>query len=324
MLRSTTVLIAGASLVALAVPMGVAPAPAYAATPSELQTARTLFQQAEQDEAAGRWSEALDKLERVARIKETAGVRFHIATCQEHLGTLVRALESYERGKALAIETDADDVLELVGPEITRLRKIVAAVRIRAPEGLGPLVVYVDREVFADLPSGELIRLDPGTHQVVVKVRDRTLLDRLVTLSKGQTETLTLRDPEAKQPVQAARKPPAHAAPADTPASSSTVPTMGLVAFGVGAAFGVGGYLAYAKADAAADDSARVCASSIACDPSRADEVRRWDTAALGLWVGAAVGVGVGVALTVTGGEPRGASTSLLLDPSRVNLRTTF
>jgi tetratricopeptide (TPR) repeat protein len=318
-LRTATVLLAGALSAAWIAAAGVEPA--FAATPSELRTARTLFQQAEKDEAEGRWSEALDKLERVARIKETAGVRFHIATCKEHLGTLVDALESYERAKQLAADTNAGDVLEIVEPEITRLRSVVATVKVQAPAGVGPLVVYVDHKVFADLPSGEAIRLDPGTHQVSVKVGGETLLDRLVTLSKGQTETLTLRDPNAKRPAPA--QPKHLASEPSTEASTSGVPTMGIVAFGAGAVLGVGGYLAYAKADAAADESAKVCAASIACDSARADEVRRWDTVALGLWVGAALGVGVGVALTVAR-DPEGSSTALLLEPSRVNLRTSF
>jgi len=63
--------------------------PAHGApSEGELQSARELFAAAERDEDAGSWADARGKLERVAALKLTAGVRYHLALCDEHLGHL--------------------------------------------------------------------------------------------------------------------------------------------------------------------------------------------------------------------------------------------
>lgn len=298
---------------------------ASSATQEELAVAKTLFHQAEQDQKKGQWADALLKLERVVTIKETAGVRFHIAVCNEKLGQFVKALESYERAKALAAETDTRDVLDMIDPEIERMRARIGTVRVEVPDGVGPLIVHVDQAVYANLPPGEALRLDPGTHQVIVKIDGKVRLDRLVSLDEGQSETLHVRDwRPAKAPAPAA---PAVAEPqpsADVQTSSSSVPISAWVSFGAGAVLGVGGYLSYAKADSVADESASVCAKSIACDPARADSVRRWDALALGMWVGAAVGIGTGIALTLASGQDGTPATAMVVSPSQVQIRTNF
>jgi hypothetical protein len=310
---------------ALSMVMGAA-VTASSATPEEVAVARRLFREAEQGEKKGQWAEALQKLERVVAIKETAGVRFHIAVCNEKLGHLVKALESYERAKALAAETDTRDVLDMIDPEIERMRARIGTVRVEVPEGVGPLIVHVDQAVYANLPPGEVVRLDPGTHQVIVKIDGKVRLDRLVSVDEGQSETLHVRDwrpkaPVASEPVASDAKPqPA----ADVQSSTSGVPSAAWVSFGAGAVLGVGGYLSYAKADSVADESATACAKSIACDPGRADAVRRWDALALGMWVGAAVGVGTGIALTLASGQDGKPATAMVVSPSQVQIRTSF
>ncbi len=52
-------------------------------TPGQIQAARDLFPAAMKDEDGERCSDALQKLQRVAQIKSTAGVRYHIALCEE-------------------------------------------------------------------------------------------------------------------------------------------------------------------------------------------------------------------------------------------------
>ncbi len=295
-----------------------------AASASDLAAAKRLFEAAEVDQTHMRWAEALEKLERVVGIKETAGVRFHIAVCQEKLGQLAKSLESYERARDLAPSTGSNEVLEMVGPEIERMRARVPRVRVEAPKGVGPLVVLIDQSVYADLPSGHEVRLDPGTHQVLVKVDGEVRLDRLVSLGEGQSETLRVRDWRSSSPAATSTPSETSPSPADVDqAESDGVPTVAWIALGAGAVLGVGGYLAYAKADDLAAESAAACAQSIECDPDRADAVRRWDGLALGMWVGAAVGIGTGVGLILAGNEGK-PTTALVLSPSHMHVRTTF
>ncbi len=61
-------------------------------SPGEIQAARDLFAKAEQDEDAGNWSAALDKLRRAASVKMTPGIRYHVGLCEEKLGQIAAAL----------------------------------------------------------------------------------------------------------------------------------------------------------------------------------------------------------------------------------------
>ncbi len=311
-----------ARMMVAALIVGIA-SPTSASNSRDLATAKRLFQEAEQDQRNSRWADALEKLERVVAIKETPGVRFHIAVCQEKLGRLVKALESYERARDLATSTQSDEVLEMVGPEIERMQSRIAKIQIDAPSDVGHLVVHVDQSVHAGIPTGNVLRVDPGTHHVVVKIDGTPRLDRLVSLEEGQSETLEVKDWRGATSPQPAPK----ATPSAQPRVEDTaggVRTGAWISLGVGAALGIGGYLAFAKADSLAEESAAVCAASIACDPARADAVRNWDALALGMWIGAAVGVGTGVALILTDGDAAAPSTSMVVSPSRVQLRTTF
>lgn len=296
-----------------------------AATPDEIEVARKLFSEAEKHQKNSEWDQALKKLERVVVIKETAGVRFHIAVCHEKLGSFVKALQNYERAKRIATETNATDVLELVDSEIARMKARVGGVSIEVPKGVGPAIVHVDQSVYSDLPSGEVIDLEPGTHQVIVVIDGKVRLDRLVSVDEGQKETVHVRDWREPEPAPSpvASKDEGHVT-ADAGHGSAVVPTAVWISFGAGAALGIGGYLAYSKADSLADESAEVCAASVSCDPARADQVRRWDAAALGLWVGAAVGVGAGIALTLTNDGGKATNTAMIVSPNQVKLRTTF
>src|SRR5450432_3063486 len=85
-----------------------------APTTAQLNAARALFIAAEKDEDAQRWSEAFEKLQRVAQVKLTPGVRYHLALCEEHLGRLVAALSDYKTAASDALAGKASDVLRLV------------------------------------------------------------------------------------------------------------------------------------------------------------------------------------------------------------------
>ncbi len=312
----------GLMILALALALS---SPGRTATDDEIAVARRLFAEAEKAQKAERWQEAVEKLERVIAIKETAGVRFHLAICYENLGKLVKALEGFERAKALAVETEAGDVLDMVGSEIERLRSRVGGVKIQLPDGVGPMNVHVDQAVHANLPPGENVRLDPGTHQVIVKIGGKVRLDRLVSVDEGQHETLRVKDwrpkPEAADRDARTTEP---VVDRSKDGGALGIPTSAWISFGAAAALGVGGYLAYDKSDSLAQESADVCAESIRCDPARADAVRRWDTVALGMWIGTAVGVGTGVALTIAHDDRRGEDTAVVVSPSQVRFRTRF
>src|SRR6204780_3558487 len=77
---------------------------------AEIESARKLFKQAEADEAAQKWDVALDELRGASSIKMTAGLRFHIALCENNLHQNAAALADYTAADLLARAEKNSDV----------------------------------------------------------------------------------------------------------------------------------------------------------------------------------------------------------------------
>lgn len=292
----------------------------------QLETARKLFAEAERDQRAGHWVEALRKLLDVASIKETAGVRFHIASCQEQLGKLLDALESFRRAHRLAQGNRVDDVLQLVAPRIEGLRARVPTltIRIQPRENIGAVTVMVDGTRMNQTRIGMPVDVDPGEHDVEVRGAEGAVLRRTVTLSAGKSGVVDfdLASAPRPRPVQSPAAPVSREA--GSGGSAPAVPAPAWVLFGAGAALGVGGILAYEKADAVANDSVEACARSLACDPSRRSTVRAYDSLALGMWIGAAAAVGAGFVWTLSFRPAQSHPVSIRVRPGELNLGTSF
>jgi len=302
--------------------LALLPTPAVAApTAAQLETARKLFAEAEKDQDAGRWEFALRKLQGVASIKETPGVRFHIGNCLENLGRLQEALESFQRAQSLAEDSRTRDVIDLVGPRIEQLRRRIPTLTVRVTgHGGGEVTVRVDDKPLDNTLLGSPVGLDPGPHVVVVQFPGEAAIRREVVLLDFRGESLEFARSSAR-PVASA--PTAPAVPAPDSDKGGGVPTLAWIAFGTGVALGVGGYLSYSHAGSVAEDSEQACARSISCDPDRVDVVRRYDALAVGLWSAAAVSIGTGALLTLTSSRSP-AAPSVGLHPSGVMLRGAF
>lgn len=272
---------------------GVAHADPTGPTPAQIQAARAVFVQAEADEDAGRWSEALAKLRQVLATKDTAGVRYHIALCEEHLGDLAQAQSDYAGAEAAAHAEQARDVLRLVGKKLAAIEARVPHVTIViVPDAPGATVSLDARPV----QPGSAVAVDPGTHVVDVTPADGRSPSRTpFSVAEGETTTVSVPPAGPGTPAPAPNPPvppigattPAALPPA-TPARSHTAAWLETA----GAALLAGaGAAAYVAAGAARDQAQRSCAlvtepSSGSCDPYRVP-VRAWDWAAIGAWTGA-------------------------------------
>ncbi|MGH7327350.1 MAG: hypothetical protein ACREJX_03265, partial [Polyangiaceae bacterium] len=114
----------------LAITMGFARSAFADPTPAEIENARKLFKQAETDEAAQRWNEALDELRRASAIKMTAGLRFHIALCENNLNQLSAALADFTAADLLARAESNTDVQLAVRDPLTDLRARVPSLHL--------------------------------------------------------------------------------------------------------------------------------------------------------------------------------------------------
>ena len=312
----------------------VVTAPALA-SPSEadLHAARDLFADAEKDEDAGRWSDARDKLRRVADVKLTSGVRYHLALCDEHLGHLVAAYDGFTAAQAQAKADGAQDVLRLLAKHLEDLGPRVPHLTVHVLPATASATVKLDGNVLPAASVGVPMPLDPGPHTLEASAPPMTPASAKVTLQERDVTSLdlTLGEPPPPPPSRQPPRTPAPApasTPTPTPAPAPATPgnshvgailsTAGAVAL---AGFGIA---AFVLAGNAVTSGQQQCASSHApgCD-SEKNTVRTWDWLAASTWVGAA-GLGTLAVVLWTQGGASGPSAALSVGPGSASVRGQF
>lgn len=197
------------SAACLALSLCAAPARAAAegktATEEELAAARQLFNEALEDEKKNHWEEALNKLEKVGRVKMTPQVRFHIALSHEHLGRLVEAINGFELAEqeARALGDSAKSVAQNAPERAAKLRDRVSHVRIMVKGKAYTSKIFLDgREVSLALVDTD-IPVDPGSHVIEVRHDGQVMQEQKVALAESESEKveLAINDPEPPPPV---------------------------------------------------------------------------------------------------------------------------
>jgi hypothetical protein len=313
-------------------------------TEAELRAARQLFLDAEKDEQAQLWSEALGKLQRVSQVKLTAGVRFHLALCWEHTGKLAMALDGYTTAGAQARAENAQDVLRLVGTKIAELSLRVPRLTLHVIPDVADTAVTLDGAKLQPTTIGTVMPVEPGQHRVEATAPNRppAAVEFIVREREQRTLEIKLLEPV---PAPAAAPAPAPAptqapTPAPAPAPDTTLPATapvdmprspghtGAIVATIGAAVLAGGGAgAFLVADKAHSDAATQCAqihstAADACD-SLKNNVRRWDFTAAGEWI-AASAIGAVAIILWTHRPASGSSASLRLGPGAVELGGRF
>lgn len=186
-------LLGGAAFVAAAV-LVHAP-PARAQSPDELKAARELFQEAYKDEQEKRLDAALDKFQRVAKVRESASVRYRIASVLESLGRLREARDAF-RTLAASKPTLAPNEKEIATSAEERAKALDAKIPTLTlqMQGTPPpdLKVTVDGK---DVPADTLAQpqpLEPGEHVVTATGSGMTPFESRVRLSEGGGVSLTV------------------------------------------------------------------------------------------------------------------------------------
>jgi tetratricopeptide (TPR) repeat protein len=231
--------------------------PTVLAEPSEQQLleAREYFAEAEALEQEGQWRAAAELLQRAIAVKDTPGLRYHLAFCQQHTGLLVEALSNYDRARELLdAGADAPDVAALLGParaEVAR-RMPTLTLKLRAPVP-GARLEVDDRELpAADAERG--LPLNPGSYHAVVAAPGHKPVELDVVLDEGDRKIIQAQ----LQPVQresAAEQRSATVAPeADRGWSARTVvlateAAVTLVALSVGVGYAIARSAAAQRAD---------------------------------------------------------------------------
>ena len=162
--KVTSALVLGAAL--------VVPTVSFAqATPEELAAARQLFKEGKDLEKQKSYEGALEKFKKVAGVKMTPQVRFHIALCEENLGHLVDAINGFALAadEAKRAGSTATEVAENAPKRAEALRRRVPTLRLDVTGKVLTSKILLDGAPVAASLLGVAMPIDPGNHAVEVQ-----------------------------------------------------------------------------------------------------------------------------------------------------------
>ena len=271
--------------------------PVLAQTAEELKEARQIFNEGKQLEDKGSWAEALEKFKKVAGVKMTPQVRFHIALCEENLGKLASAIRGFELAaeEARSAGSSATEVANNAPTRAEALKKRVGTLKLAISGTLTTSKIYLDDVALPPSAGASPSFIDPGAH--VIEVRDgsgTSTFKKEITVAEGASERveITVHDGESKGPV---KEEPVAPPP---PPPSSRVPAY--VVGGVGAASLIVSGVFFGMRQSSISTVKSHCKGAdglTQCDP------KDQDTASAGKTDGTVSGamLGIGIAGVVTG-----------------------
>jgi hypothetical protein len=274
--------------------------PSRAQTPDEVKAARELFEEARKDEEEKRFPEALEKFRRVAKVKESAAVRYRIATVLAAMGHLREARDMF---RALAasrstLPPNQHDIADSAAERAAELDKRIPKLAIRVQdEPPRDARVSVDGTPVPASTTPRAIELDPGDHVVASAAPGMVPSEKTVTLADGGGETshTVTFTPEKPAPPPPPPPPPPNRA-------------LGWVALGGGVALVATGALLLVAREGAIGDIEDRCPGNVCPLATKSSVDSDRDRATLF----GPLGVGIGV----VGLAAIGVGTYLLVRPS--------
>ncbi|MBX3187100.1 MAG: hypothetical protein KF819_08800 [Labilithrix sp.] len=296
-----------------------------AQTDDELKAARELFQEAYKDEQEKRHDAALEKFERVARVKESGSVRYRIAANLEALGRLREARDAF---RALAVSRGAtapadQEIVKGAAERAHALDKRLPHLVIRL-EGWPPEArTTVDGAAVPASTSARTVDVDPGEHVVGVTAPGVQPYEQTLTASEGADVNVTVPPPA---PLASAPPPPAEG---EAAAPRGPDRTLGYVALAAGGVLLVSSAIMLAVREGDIGTLEQSCPNDV-CPVARRDELESAKSRAetlgpLGIGVGIAglAAAGIGAYFLLRPGAPNaappaGATTKVRVGPRGV------
>jgi hypothetical protein len=296
------------ALLALAIGCAARGARADEPTPAQLQAARDLFAAAERDEDGEHWSDALEKLRRVADVKLTAGVRYHVALCEEKLGRVATAYAHYVEARDAAAREGNAEVLGLMSdPILAKLRARVPTLTLDVPSAAG-VSVTVDGVVEPPGLWRVPVPIDPGAHRIEATAPGRAKFARQLEVRERDVTVLAITfDARGNASANAGVNANANAsasASANGNGNGEAASPLPLILASSALVLAGGGVVAFVLA------------------PS--DSKAAWDAAAVGAWIGAA-GLAT-AAVVVWASQPKGdaGSVGVAIGPGALRIEGKF
>lgn len=296
-----------------------------APTEAEINAARKLFSQAQEHEAEGRWIDALDLLQRILLVKETAGVRFHAALCREHLGQLLAAEADYRRAAELAAQMKSPEgtaIVEQTGRALEALKPRIPLITLRVPGGLQGLRVEINGVLLQEAQLGQPIPRDPDTLTVRATAPNHNEFLKQLVLPERSNQILEIVLSPTQLPATTTA-PPAQTTPATTTDTRPVPPSRWPVYATGGVALAAAGsavffYLQHQRLRTETDD---ICGNpQYRCDRAGRD-ARISDYQRYGLISGGVALVGAGLATYLyLSSDPKKSSTALVISPGSLGV----
>lgn len=313
--RFRTNALAAAAVVAVSLLATHAPAQ----TEEELKAARELFQEAFEDEQEQRFSDALDKFRRVAKVKESPSVRYRIATVLASMGRLREARDMYRALAAAktSLPASEQEIADSAAERAAELDRRIPKLAVRLPDDPPPDVrVTIDGAPVPVSTTPRAIELDPGGHVVSATARGSAPYEQTVTLSEGGGEV--------PHTVTFTR---ASSGDATGPAVTEKSNTLGWIAVGGGAALLATGSVLLAVREGLIDDIETACPNNV-CPVRLRDAVEsdREDAKLFGplggaLAVTGLVAIGAGIYMLVRSPSSAPAATTRTVRPTLGGVR---
>jgi hypothetical protein len=296
--------------------------PAAAQSAEDLEAARKLFADAVADQEAKRYDTALEKFRRVAGVKDTANVRYRIASCLEALGRRAEALSNYEASVKLGEQERASpDVMRASREHAAELDRIVPRLSIVLPSDAPAATdVRVDDAPVDRAALADGLALDVGHHTIRATAPGDSPFETAVTLPEGGHVSISVTlaplapsGPPAGQTLGRGPSGPSGEGEKHPPVIGHPSHVGAWIAFGVGGALAVGSVVSFVlrQSNISTIDNdcpgppnpqgQLVCKSGMDNEVHSAQNAARWQgPLAIGLAAGAVVGVGIGAWLLAT------------------------
>jgi len=142
-------------------------------------------------------------------VKDTPGLRFHLAHCEEEQGQLVEASLDYDRASELLRQgAKAPDVQKLLVPASADLKRRIPRVSVEIPSDVPNPTAQIDGKPYApsELALGQT--LNPGQHQLSVSALGRDPFVSMFTLKEGDQVSIRVELKDTPRATRAMPQPP--------------------------------------------------------------------------------------------------------------------
>jgi len=166
-----------------------------APSPDELKAARELFQDAYRDEQEKRFAQALEKFQRVATVKESASVRYRIASVLVSLGRLREARDAFRAlaGSKAALPPNEQEVADSSAERAQALDRRIPRIVVHLQEGSPPDArVTIDGAAIPASTTPRPFEVDPGEHVVQASSKASDPSESKVVLQEGGEVAVTV------------------------------------------------------------------------------------------------------------------------------------